>query len=304
MLRETIASNASVVLAVGGLLIGLVFGAVVYRTNYCAMGSLSDIYNFNDYRRFRAWILAAATALLGTQLLHSAGVVALERSMYLASSFNWFGHIAGGFIFGIGMVFAGGCPSRNLARAGGGDLRSLLTLIVLGVVAYMTIAGLIAPVRATVEGATAFSLGASGQGVSDLLSALTGASRGTVRWVMTVLIAAPVLAFCFVDHRFRNSPVHVVSGVARRADGRGRLGRHWAGLRRHGDAPGAADLAHLYPADGRHAAMAGAVYRHARRRVSGWRACLGHCWAPLQPPWRWGAFVFRPSPTRMTPCAI
>ena len=66
--------------------------------------------------------------------------------MYLASSFNWFGHIAGGFIFGIGMVFAGGCPSRNLARAGGGDLRSLLTLIVLGVVAYATIAGLIAPV--------------------------------------------------------------------------------------------------------------------------------------------------------------
>jgi uncharacterized protein len=178
------------------------------------MGSLSDIHNFNDYRRFRAWILAAATALLGTQLLHSAGVVALERSMYLASSFNWFGHIAGGFIFGIGMVFAGGCPSRNLARAGGGDLRSLLTLIVLGVVAYMTIAGLIAPVRATVEGATAFSLGASGQGVGDLLSALTGVSRGTVRLVMTVLIVAPALAFCFIDRRFRNSPVHVVSGVA------------------------------------------------------------------------------------------
>ena len=65
--------------------------------------------------------------------------------------FNWFGHIAGGFIFGIGMVFAGGCPSRNLARAGGGDLRSLLTLIVLGLVAYMTIAGLFAPVRAAVE---------------------------------------------------------------------------------------------------------------------------------------------------------
>jgi uncharacterized membrane protein YedE/YeeE len=214
MLRETIANNAALVLGVGGLLIGFVFGAVVYRTNYCAMGSLSDIHNFNDYRRFRAWILAAATALLGTQLLHSAGVVALERSMYLASSFNWFGHIAGGFIFGIGMVFAGGCPSRNLARAGGGDLRSLLTLIVLGVVAYATIAGLIAPVRAAIEGATAFGVGASGQGVGDLLSALTGVSRGTVRWVMTVLIAGPALAFCFLDPRFRNSHIHVVSGIA------------------------------------------------------------------------------------------
>lgn len=214
MLRETMANNAALVLALGGLLIGFVFGAVVYRTNYCAMGSLSDIHNFNDYRRFRAWILAAATALLGTQLLRAAGVVALERSMYLVSSFNWFGHIAGGFIFGIGMVFAGGCPSRNLARAGGGDLRSLLTLIVLGIVAYMTIAGLIAPVRATIEGATAFSLAASGQGIGDLLSALTGVSRRSVRVVMTALIVAPALAFCFLDSRFRNSPVHVVSGIA------------------------------------------------------------------------------------------
>lgn len=214
MLRETIANNASLVLALGGLLIGFAFGAVVYRTNYCAMGSLADIHNFGDYRRFRAWVLAAATALLGTQLLSSAGVVALERSMYLASSFNWLGHIAGGFVFGIGMVFAGGCPSRNLARAGGGDLRALLTLIVLGLVAYMTIAGLVAPVRAAVENATAIGLGVSGQGIGDLLSALTGVSRGSVRLVMTALIVAPALAFCFLDHRFRNSPVHIVSGIA------------------------------------------------------------------------------------------
>ena len=84
----------------------------------------------------------------------------------------------------------------------------------LGVVAYMTIAGLIAPVRAALESATAFSLGASGQGIGDLLSALTGVSRGSVSLVLTVLIAAAALAYCFVDLRFRNSPVHVVSGVA------------------------------------------------------------------------------------------
>jgi uncharacterized protein len=215
MLRETIADNAQLVLGLGGLLIGFVFGAVVYRTNYCAMGSLSDIHNFSDYRRFRAWILAAATALLGAQLLHSAGVVALERSMYLAPSFNWLGYIAGGFIFGIGMVFAGGCPSRNLARAGGGDLRSLLTLVVLGLVAYMTIAGLAAPIRAAVEGAAAFNLfGAPGQGIGDLLSALTGIGRRSLNLVVTVLVGGAALVFCFIDDRFRNSPVHVVSGIA------------------------------------------------------------------------------------------
>ncbi len=215
MLRDIIADNAPLALALGGLLIGFVFGAVVYRTNYCAMGSLSDIHNFGDFRRFRAWVLAAATALVGAQLLQGAGLVALDKSMYLAPTLGWFGHIAGGFVFGIGMVFAGGCPSRNLARAGGGDLRAMLTLMVLGLVAYMTIAGLVAPVRAALDRATAFGLfGAPTQGVGDLLSALTGISRGSINPVLTMLIAAAALGYCFLDDRFRNSHVHVVSGVA------------------------------------------------------------------------------------------
>lgn len=215
MLRETIANNAPLVLALGGLLIGFLFGATVYRTNYCAMGSLSDIHNFGDYRRFRAWILAAATALIGAQLLQGAGVVALDKSMYLSPTLNWFGHIAGGLVFGVGMVFAGGCPSRNLARAGGGDLRALLTLMVLGLVAYMTLAGLVAPVRAALDRVTAFNVfGAPTQGVGDLLSALTGISRGSLNFVITVLLSAAALGFCFGDLRFRNSPVHVISGLA------------------------------------------------------------------------------------------
>jgi len=53
--------------------IGCLFGAVVFATNFCAMGSLSDIHNFGDWRRFRAWILAGATALVGAQLLQAAG---------------------------------------------------------------------------------------------------------------------------------------------------------------------------------------------------------------------------------------
>lgn len=214
-MRETIANNAPLALAVGGLLIGAAFGAAVYRTNYCAMGSLSDIHNFQDYRRFRAWVLAATTALLGTQMLSLTGVVAIDKSMYLTPSINWLGNIAGGLLFGIGMVFAGGCPSRNLARAGGGDLRALLTLIVLGIVSYMTIAGLLAPVRSMLDTATSLNVaGAGTQSIGDLLSALTGFSRRSLTLTMVVLIGAGGLAFCFADFRFRTSIVHVVSGVA------------------------------------------------------------------------------------------
>src|SRR5688572_8116985 len=174
-LRDAVIENAPLVLAVGGLVIGFLFGLAVYRTNYCAMGSLADIHNFGDWRRFRAWVLAAATALIGATLLDAAGVVELRRSMYLAPTLNWLGHIGGGLTFGVGMVLAGGCPSRNLARAGGGDLRALMTLIVLGLVAFMTIAGILAPARVALEGATGVRLGtASTQGLGDLLGAFAG----------------------------------------------------------------------------------------------------------------------------------
>ena len=47
-------------------------------------------------------------------ILQAAGVVDLGKSMYLAGgSLNWAGHILGGLMFGFGMIFTGGCPSRR-----------------------------------------------------------------------------------------------------------------------------------------------------------------------------------------------
>ncbi len=233
------------------------------------MGSLSDIHNFGDYRRFRAWILAAATALIGAQLLHWTGVVRLEQSMYLAPRLNWVGNIAGGLIFGVGMVLGGGCPSRNLARAGGGDLRALLTMVVLGLFSYMTIAGLVAPVRATIENASALSLGfAPTQGIGDILAALTGISRRSINFLAVALVSVVGLVFCFGDRRFRTSPVHVLVGARGRRNGGCGMGGDRARLRRYGGAAGAARLAHLYPAARRHAAVAGPCSLQGRCRAS------------------------------------
>jgi uncharacterized protein len=213
-MRELLSGNAPLFLAVGGLLIGFVFGAVVFKTNYCAMGSLSDIYNFADYRRFRAWLLAATTALLGAQLLQSLGVAALDKSMYLTPSLNWAGHGLGGIIFGIGMVFAGGCPSRNLARAGAGDLRSLMTLVVLGLTAYVTIGGLLGPLRALLERTTAITLPLSGQGLGHLLAAVLQTTPTAAELVAAAVVVGSALIYCARDKRFRASPVHIVSGLA------------------------------------------------------------------------------------------
>ncbi|MDX2201740.1 MAG: YeeE/YedE family protein [Hyphomicrobiaceae bacterium] len=212
--REVLAADAELWLALGGLAVGLAFGAVITRTNYCAMGALADVHNFGDTRRFRAWILASATALAGTQLLALAGIVDLSRSMYLAPTLNWFGNIAGGVIFGFGMVFAGGCPSRNLARAGAGDLRALVTLLVLGIAAYATIGGLLAPPRAALEGATSIGLRpAATQSLADLLAAVLPVSASRLSVGLSLLLALAALAYVAASAAFRASPLHILSGL-------------------------------------------------------------------------------------------
>lgn len=213
-LREAIVENGPQWLAIGGLVIGFAFGAIVFRTNFCTMGSVSDIVNLGDWRRFRAWVLAAVVALAGAQTLHWLGVVDLTKSMYLGATFNWVGHIAGGLIFGFGMVFAGGCPSRNLARAGAGDLRALLTLVVVGIFAYMTIGGLLGPARAAIEQATSVALPTATQGIGDLVDRALALSAGFGRIFASWIIVLAGLAYCFKDAEFRASPVHVWSGIA------------------------------------------------------------------------------------------
>jgi hypothetical protein len=60
---------ALLVLLLGLCLSGLL-GATVQRTQFCRVGAISDIFFIGDWNRFRAWMLATATAILGTQITH------------------------------------------------------------------------------------------------------------------------------------------------------------------------------------------------------------------------------------------
>jgi uncharacterized protein len=200
-------------LAMAGLLIGLAFGFIVYRTNFCTMGSISDFMTFDDWRRFRSWILAAATTLVGAQLLQVAGVVDLKQSMYLSPTLNWLGHIVGGLMFGYGMVLAGGCASKNLARAGSGDLRALITLMIIGISAYMAIGGIFGPLRALIEQATAVDLKRFGLATQSLVEVWFAAPKSIHRLAVTAAIAGAALVYCFKDESFRTSRLHILSGL-------------------------------------------------------------------------------------------
>jgi uncharacterized membrane protein YedE/YeeE len=69
--------------------------------------------------------------------LEAIGVADVSLSMYQTPVLAWGANAFGGLIFGFGMVFSGGCISRNLVRAGSGDLRSIVVLLITGIFGYV-----------------------------------------------------------------------------------------------------------------------------------------------------------------------
>lgn len=117
------------ILGLAFLLLGAAAGVVLQRSHFCTMGCISDAVLFGSLRRLRVWALALAVAMLGSQALDALGVVDLAASAYRAEGWWFLGALPGGFLFGFGMVLAGGCVSRNLVRAGSGSVKAGLALL-------------------------------------------------------------------------------------------------------------------------------------------------------------------------------
>ena len=203
-------------MALAGLVIGFGFGFVIERTNFCTMGAISDAATFGDFRRFRAWMLAMAVAIVGAQALQAGDLIDLGRSIYLTANFGWLGAIVGGLLFGFGMTVAGGCGTRNLVRFGAGDLRSLVVVLVLGIFAYMTLRGLTGLVRVGLEGATNVDLAAAGvdsQSVGALLGSVFGSSVETMNLIVAAVLVLGLSGWCFMDSAFRASARNIVGGL-------------------------------------------------------------------------------------------
>lgn len=214
--KELAVENAAFYIGWGGLVIGIVFGFIVYRTNFCTMGSISDILSFGNWDRFRAWLLAIAVAILGVWGIEAVGIADMSLSMYQVPLLGWGANVIGGLIFGFGMVFSGGCISRNLVRAGGGDLRSIVVLLITGIFGYMTIGGLLGPLRVLIFDPLSADLGASGiadQSLGAILSGITGMSVEVATTATALVIAVALLIFCFASGSFRTSGRNLAAGI-------------------------------------------------------------------------------------------
>jgi hypothetical protein len=192
------------------------FGIVAHKTHFCTMGAISDWINMGSLHRLRAWLLAMAVALLVSQLLQALGWIDLSASIYLSTNFGIGGYIVGGFLFGVGMTLGGGCGQRTLVRTGGGNLKSLVVLLVLGLTAYITLRGLLAGVRIEVFGPLSIDLSEYGlvdQSLTGVVAAVSGLAPESVAKGLAVIIGLALLIYTLKDKDFRTSGDAIISGL-------------------------------------------------------------------------------------------
>lgn len=186
--------------------LAVVFGAVAQRTHFCTMGAVADIVNIGDWSRMRMWALAAGVAMIGFNGMVGLGWVEARHSVYAAPRLIWLSHIVGGLLFGFGMVLASGCGSKTLVRIGGGNLKSVLVFLTMGLAAYATMRGITAVARVSTVDTVALALPA-GQDLPSLLAHQGLGARQTLALWLGLGLGGALVAFALLRAEGRSSDV-------------------------------------------------------------------------------------------------
>lgn len=201
--------------------VAVVLGAVANKTHFCTLGAVSDWINIGDTGRMRAWLFAMAVALVGVLVLKAtdqASVTGTTFPPYRTPNFAWLRYLLGGFMFGIGMTLASGCGNKTLIRAGAGNLKSVVVLVIAAICAYFMVW--------TEFYATAFNSwlaptvvdlqqhGIRSQALGDVIAGLSDSSDGgRIDTVVGWIVAASIGAFVFASRDFRGSFDNISGGL-------------------------------------------------------------------------------------------
>lgn len=126
-----------------GLIIGLAFGAIAQKNQFCFSGSIKDYILTKSTKRAASVVMAMIVAIISTTLMANHFELDLTQTSYFKNNINYFAIIFGGLLFGAGMMIADGCSSRSLVKYAQGDSNALVTLLFIGLFAYATTKGLL-----------------------------------------------------------------------------------------------------------------------------------------------------------------
>ncbi|MBD3678305.1 MAG: YeeE/YedE family protein [Rhodobacteraceae bacterium] len=218
--------------ALVGLFGGSLLGLAARFGRFCTLGAIEDALYQGSTVRLRMWGVAIGVAVIGSFLLSSRDLINAGASMYLALAWHPLASILGGLVFGYGMALAGNCGFGALARLGGGDLRSFVIVLVMGITAYITVSGPLAAWRVAIWPADPGEV--RNTGIAHLISHGTGLSVTLIGVVLGIAILLGALA----SREFLKSPKTVFwSVVVGLAIVSGWLGTTWLEYESFGEIP-------------------------------------------------------------------
>jgi uncharacterized membrane protein YedE/YeeE len=191
-----------------GLIGGIVLGLAARLGRFCTLGAIEDYLYAADDRRLRMWGMAIGFAIIGSHAAMGLGWLEPYDTSYLTRTWNPIASIVGGLMFGYGMAISGNCGYGALARLGGGDLRSFVIVLLMGLSAYVVMSGPLAQIRVWI-----FPIE---EGIADpqSMSALAERQMGLPAWVFGLGVGAVILIVSLKSKAFRESPKHVLWGSA------------------------------------------------------------------------------------------
>jgi len=144
-LLEQLGSNK--VSAIIGLTVGFIFGVFAQQSRFCLRSACIEFWRGEASSKFAIWLLTFSAALLSTQLFIESGNIETDTIRQLNAVGSLSGAIIGGLVFGSGMILARGCASRLLVLSATGNMRALISGLIVTVIAQASLRGVISPLR-------------------------------------------------------------------------------------------------------------------------------------------------------------
>jgi uncharacterized membrane protein YedE/YeeE len=168
--------------------IGFMFGFFLQKGDLCASSAMSEMIMFKDRSKIWGFWVAIVSTMISIAIIERLGLITLSPKPLF-----WLSYIIGGIIFGIGMVFAGGCISGVSYKGAAGNINSIMALMAVPIGIAMVEYG---PLSVFSENLKQYLVkGTNGESIS--LSYITGIPF----WILAIIFGTSTIAYSLWKHK-------------------------------------------------------------------------------------------------------
>ncbi|ROL61190.1 YeeE/YedE family protein [Bacteroidetes/Chlorobi group bacterium ChocPot_Mid] len=168
--------------------IGFMFGFFLQKGDLCASSAMSEMIMFKDRSKIWGFWVAIVSTMISIAIIERLGLITLSPKPLF-----WLSYIIGGIIFGIGMVFAGGCISGVSYKGAAGNINSIMALMAVPIGIAMVEYG---PLSVFSENLKQYLVnGTNGESIS--LSYITGIPF----WILAIIFGISTIAYSLWKHK-------------------------------------------------------------------------------------------------------